>query len=170
MWKCFLRSLQIFPAAYVVTSCKTQFYLSTDFCDSLTVPRVKCPEMQIHKCFFLTCVNIRLYSTLLWLVEMKVMSFLCVRFQMFELEAHSTCAYDYLDVYDGPSLNSPLIGRYCGHVIPTEQIRTTSNTMTINFITDFSVVRAGFRAVYRTTFGELSFILFYFFYTGLVSM
>jgi cubilin len=78
---------------------------------------------------------------------------------MFDLEAHSTCAYDYLDVYDGPSLTSPLIGRYCGDVVPTDQIRSTSNTMTINFITDFSVTRAGFRAVYRTTFGKYYLIL-----------
>ncbi|XP_053408750.1 cubilin-like isoform X2 [Mercenaria mercenaria] len=77
-----------------------------------------------------------------------------LKFQMFDLEAHSTCNYDYLDIYDGPSLTSPLIGRYCGDVMPTEQIRTTSNTMTINFITDFSVTRAGFRAAYRTTYGE----------------
>lgn len=75
---------------------------------------------------------------------------------MFDLEAHSTCAFDYLDIYDGPSVTSPLIGRFCGDVIPTGQIRSTSNTMTLNFITDASVTRAGFSAVYRTTYGKFN--------------
>ncbi|XP_053384013.1 cubilin-like isoform X1 [Mercenaria mercenaria] len=77
-----------------------------------------------------------------------------LKFQMFDLQAHSTCNYDYLDIYDGPSLASPLIGRYCGDAIPSEQIRSTSNTMTINFITDSSVTRAGFRAAYNTTYDK----------------
>ncbi|XP_053373742.1 deleted in malignant brain tumors 1 protein-like isoform X2 [Mercenaria mercenaria] len=83
-----------------------------------------------------------------------------LKFQMFDLQADSTCSYDYLDIYDGPSLTSPLIGRYCGDGIPSEQIRSTSNTMTINFVTDSSVTRAGFRAAYNTTYYKPNYVCY----------
>ncbi|XP_053384014.1 deleted in malignant brain tumors 1 protein-like isoform X2 [Mercenaria mercenaria] len=89
-----------------------------------------------------------------WIITVVPNRVIQLKFQMFDLEEHSTCNYDYLDIYDGRSLASPLIGRYCGDAIPSEQIRSTSNTMTINFITDSSVTRAGFRAAYNTTYDK----------------
>jgi len=67
---------------------------------------------------------------------------------------HSNCDYDYVAIYDGPDVNSNLIGRYCGTTIPTELIRTTSNTMTVNFVTDSSVQLDGFTGAYETTYGN----------------
>ena len=74
------------------------------------------------------------------------------RFNAFELEAHRTCQFDYVDVYDGGDLSSPSIGRFCGEVIP-DVLRTTGNQMLIHFVSDWSVSRGGFTATYRTTFG-----------------
>ena len=59
-------------------------------------------------------------------------------------------------VYDGDSLNSPLIGKFCGDVIP-EVIKTRSNSMLVEFITDATVSKEGFVASYRTTFGKIYF-------------
>ena len=59
-------------------------------------------------------------------------------------------------VYDGDSLNSPLIGKFCDDVIP-EVIKTRSNSMLVEFITDATVSKEGFVASYRTTFGEIYF-------------
>lgn len=75
------------------------------------------------------------------------------RFGNLDLEAHSSCNYDYVDVFDGPNPYSPLIGRYCGNVLPTGLIASTSNTMTLNFVSDTSVAGKGFYGVYRTTYG-----------------
>ena len=76
------------------------------------------------------------------------------RFNTFDIEAHERCIYDWVAVYDGDSLNSPLIGKFCGDVIP-DVITTRSNSMLVEFITDYSVQKEGFVASYRTTFGEM---------------
>uniref|UniRef100_G1TEH0 Metalloendopeptidase n=1 Tax=Oryctolagus cuniculus TaxID=9986 RepID=G1TEH0_RABIT len=66
-------------------------------------------------------------------------------FQAFEIERHDNCAYDYLEVRDGTSENSPLIGRFCGYDKP-EDIRSTSNTLWMKFVSDATVNKAGFAA------------------------
>ncbi|KAK1175725.1 tolloid-like protein 1 isoform X1 [Acipenser oxyrinchus oxyrinchus] len=64
-------------------------------------------------------------------------------FQAFEIERHDNCAYDYLEVRDGNTENSPLIGRFCGYDKP-EDIRSTSNILWMKFISDGTVNKAGF--------------------------
>ncbi|RXM97483.1 Tolloid-like protein 1 [Acipenser ruthenus] len=66
-------------------------------------------------------------------------------FQAFEIERHDNCAYDYLEVRDGNTENSPLIGRFCGYDKP-EDIRSTSNILWMKFISDGTVNKAGFAA------------------------
>ncbi|KAG8134960.1 hypothetical protein E2320_008025, partial [Naja naja] len=56
-------------------------------------------------------------------------------FQAFEIERHDNCAYDYLEVRDGLSESSPLIGHFCGYDKP-EDIRSTSNTLWMKFVSD----------------------------------
>uniref|UniRef100_A0A8C5GVT5 Metalloendopeptidase n=1 Tax=Gouania willdenowi TaxID=441366 RepID=A0A8C5GVT5_GOUWI len=66
-------------------------------------------------------------------------------FQAFEIEKHDSCAYDYLEVRDGPLETSPLIGRFCGHDKP-EDVRSTSHTLWMKFVSDGTVNKAGFAA------------------------
>ncbi|XP_049577209.1 dorsal-ventral patterning tolloid-like protein 1 isoform X2 [Syngnathus scovelli] len=66
-------------------------------------------------------------------------------FQAFEIERHDSCAYDYLEVRDGPLETSPLIGRFCGYDKP-EDVRTTSHTLWMKFVSDGTVNKAGFAA------------------------
>lgn len=75
------------------------------------------------------------------------------RFSAFELEAHPSCGYDYVDVRDGNTLQSPLLGRFCGRVVP-DMLRSSGNSMLINFVTDPTVAHGGFRAGYWTAYGE----------------
>ncbi|XP_078582053.1 cubilin-like isoform X2 [Branchiostoma floridae x Branchiostoma japonicum] len=75
-----------------------------------------------------------------------------LKFSLFDLEAHSQCNYDYLEVRDGPSFDSPLLAKLCGGEIP-DTIRSSGNAMFVSFVTDYSVTADGFRAVYRETFG-----------------
>uniref|UniRef100_H2ZHT4 Metalloendopeptidase n=1 Tax=Ciona savignyi TaxID=51511 RepID=H2ZHT4_CIOSA len=62
-----------------------------------------------------------------------------------QVERHDTCAYDYLEVRDGPSADSELIGRFCGSDRP-DDIEATGNTLWIKFVSDASVNKAGFAA------------------------
>ncbi|XP_078284467.1 tolloid-like protein 2 [Rhinoraja longicauda] len=73
-------------------------------------------------------------------------------FMEFEIELHQECIYDYLEVYDGLSERSALLGRYCGSKKP-ETIVTTANNMFLRFISDASVQRKGFQAKHSTECG-----------------
>jgi len=91
-----------------------------------------------------------------WLIEVSSDQAVNLRFEEFDVESsvNGNCQYDYLAVYDGTTVDSSnLIGRYCGDVLP-DNVKSTSNTMTVQFKTDGSVAKGGFRAVYQETHGE----------------
>ncbi|MCJ8728547.1 hypothetical protein PDJAM_G00005700 [Pangasius djambal] len=75
-----------------------------------------------------------------------------LKFNSFHLEASSTCAFDYVAAYDGPNTLAPLLGRFCGSVLPPT-IRSSTNQMFVVFKTDASVAAEGWRATYRETLG-----------------
>ncbi|KAG6445800.1 hypothetical protein O3G_MSEX004120 [Manduca sexta] len=76
-----------------------------------------------------------------------------LRFHSFEVENHDTCSYDKVKVRDGDSMDSPLIGMFCGHKIPPD-IRSTSNTLLVIFESDSTVQKAGFSATFMKEFDE----------------
>ncbi|XP_060155630.1 tolloid-like protein 1 isoform X4 [Globicephala melas] len=80
-----------------------------------------------------------------WKIAVSEDCYVGLTFQAFEIERHDNCAYDYLEVRDGTSENSPLIGRFCGYDKP-EDIRSTSNTLWMKFVSDGTVNKAGFAA------------------------
>ncbi|XP_039236423.1 tolloid-like protein 1 [Pipra filicauda] len=73
-------------------------------------------------------------------------------FNEFEIEQHQECAYDHLEVFDGESEKSPILGRLCGSKIPDPLI-ATGNKMFLRFISDASVQRKGFQATHSTECG-----------------
>ena len=67
-------------------------------------------------------------------------------FPFFDIESGSAgtlCDFDVLRVFDGPSINSPLMGEYCNNNIPGS-ITSTRGSITIQFQSDGSVEEAGF--------------------------
>ena len=67
-----------------------------------------------------------------------------VQFLAFDIEPHSACTWDWLEIRDGASTNSPLLGsKLCGNTNP-DPIESTANTLTLVFHSDGSVVRTGF--------------------------
>ena len=70
-----------------------------------------------------------------------------IRFEAFNVESHSSCRYDYLEVRDGDSSSSSIIGsKLCGGLIPSA-IESTGSSMTLVFHTDSSARAAGFKIV-----------------------
>jgi Zn-dependent metalloprotease len=64
-----------------------------------------------------------------------------LNFQMFDFEA----GFDYLYVYDGPGITSPLIGKYDGTNLPNGgTITSTGGSVTLRQTTDQGLVRPGF--------------------------
>ncbi|CAG9136871.1 unnamed protein product [Plutella xylostella] len=76
-----------------------------------------------------------------------------LRFHSFEVENHDTCSYDKVKVRDGDSMDSPLIGMFCGYKIPPD-IRSTSNKLLVIFESDSTVQKAGFSATFMKEFDE----------------
>ncbi|XP_019644750.1 PREDICTED: tolloid-like protein 2 [Branchiostoma belcheri] len=75
-------------------------------------------------------------------------------FQAFEIERHDTCSYDYVEVRDGLDEEySDRLGRYCGYITP-DDIKSSSNTLLVKFVSDGSVNKAGFSASFFKEMNE----------------
>jgi PKD repeat protein len=68
-------------------------------------------------------------------------------FNSFDLEAETSCGYDYLKIYNGNSTSSPLIGTYCGTNSPgTITASGATGSLTFVFHSDNYVVATGWSA------------------------
>ncbi|XP_047229438.1 bone morphogenetic protein 1-like isoform X3 [Girardinichthys multiradiatus] len=76
-------------------------------------------------------------------------------FQSFEIEKHNACTYDYVEVRDGSSESSPLLGRFCGYDKP-ENLQSSSNQLWLKFASDNLVNKAGFAASFLKEMDECS--------------
>lgn len=74
------------------------------------------------------------------------------RFSMISLEDDHSCQYDYVEVRDGDSLKSPVIGRYCGDESPPP-IRSSGNSLHILFVSDGYNNYDGFFATFEEVSG-----------------
>lgn len=70
-------------------------------------------------------------------------------FSVSRLEMDDNCRFDFLAIFDGPTSDSPLIKKLCGHSTPT--FKSSSNAMTIVMSTDYANSYRGFSAQYTTT-------------------
>ncbi|XP_073985355.1 cubilin-like isoform X1 [Rhodnius prolixus] len=68
------------------------------------------------------------------------------------LESSNNCKYDSLAVYDGPSVESDLFGKWCGNVLPLPVVSTT-NILTILFISDHTFNEGEFVITYISVCG-----------------
>lgn len=67
-------------------------------------------------------------------------------FPFFDIEAGTggtICDYDVLRVFDGSSVNSPLLGEYCNNNLPST-ITSTGGSITVQFESDGGLEEAGF--------------------------
>ena len=73
-------------------------------------------------------------------------------FREFNIEAHARCAYDYLEIRDGITASSALIGNrtWCGNVLPPS-VTSSSNSLYMKFKSDISITTAGFAISYTST-------------------
>lgn len=69
-----------------------------------------------------------------------------MQFLNFSTEAN----HDYLEIQNGPSAGSPLIGQFSGSDLPAALLSTTHETL-VRFYSDHSENRPGFKLTYRGT-------------------
>ncbi|XP_063566625.1 scavenger receptor cysteine-rich domain-containing protein DMBT1 [Gorilla gorilla gorilla] len=82
-----------------------------------------------------------------WDIEVQNNYRVTVIFRDVQLEGG--CNYDYIEVFDGPYHSSPLIARVCDGA--RGSFTSSSNFMSIRFISDHSITRRGFRAEYYSS-------------------
>lgn len=72
-----------------------------------------------------------------------------ITFQALDIEKYeSNCMADYLEIYDGPSKESRLLGKFCGDQLPNRLI-TSGNSALLHFSSDDTVERSGFELAYQ---------------------
>uniref|UniRef100_A0A3Q1G6V3 CUB domain-containing protein n=1 Tax=Acanthochromis polyacanthus TaxID=80966 RepID=A0A3Q1G6V3_9TELE len=71
-----------------------------------------------------------------WLIVVAEGSSVLLTFHHFELEYHSSCAYDYIKIYNGIAEDEGnLLGTFCGDISPP-QFTSSWNVMSIIFHSD----------------------------------
>ncbi|XP_059051310.1 cubilin-like [Achroia grisella] len=71
-------------------------------------------------------------------------------FKSFNIERSLRCHYDYLKIYDGPSSDSRLVGKFCGDVNYPKFYVSSSNFLFFIFRTDRTKTLEGFRISYKS--------------------
>ncbi|KAM7538912.1 hypothetical protein Aperf_G00000048657 [Anoplocephala perfoliata] len=89
----------------------------------------------------------------IWKIVVPTGFSVALTFLSFDIEKHDNCVYDYLEIRDGISENSPVLKKLCGTPLPTP-IKSTNNMMYIKFVSDSSVEKQGFTAKFQKEFDE----------------
>ncbi|MBP7210492.1 MAG: PKD domain-containing protein, partial [Paludibacteraceae bacterium] len=85
------------------------------------------------------------YADCQWLIQPGNADIINLTFSSFSTEQN----FDYVTVYDGPDVSSPIIGQYSGNFIPPE-ITAYSGSMLVHFTSDGSVYGEGWSAYYTS--------------------
>lgn len=72
-----------------------------------------------------------------------------ITFPFFDLENSASCSFDFLQVNDGDSASSYMIGKYCGTAAPAE-LFSSHNSLYFWFRSDHSVSRRGFTVAWTS--------------------
>lgn len=78
-----------------------------------------------------------------WTISLPEHFRVAIRFNALDIEGHTKCIYDYLQIYDGPSETSSVLGRFCGKNLPGE-LKGNSSQLTIQFASDGTISKPGF--------------------------
>ena len=78
-------------------------------------------------------------------------------FTEFDVEPQANCNYDYLTIYNGNSISSPVIGSFCGDDSPgTVESTAADGSLTFKFHSDYSETYSGWAALLRCVGGPLT--------------
>ena len=80
-----------------------------------------------------------------WLIQAPQGSNISIQFAAFELET----SFDKLIIYNGSTVNAPVLGTYTGNTLPPS-IQSTGNTLTLEFRSDCATQLTGWVASYQS--------------------
>ena len=79
-------------------------------------------------------------------------SSLTLTFNVFDIEPNSTCDYDWIKIYDGPSTSSALLGKYCNTTGSPGVITTSTSSVTIEQHSDVNTELQGFEMEWQCNY------------------
>lgn len=86
-----------------------------------------------------------------WLLVATPTSAIQINFTDFHLEASTNCTNDYVEIRNGPTVEGPLLGRYCGAQQPP-LIKSSGSRMLVTFFSNRNPNRGkGFKALFIST-------------------
>jgi len=84
-----------------------------------------------------------------YLIQTPEDSRINVHINYIDIEPSDHCVYDYLEIYDGPSMNDTNLGKLCG-TGPVNDILSSTNELLVYFKSDSSITYGGFSISYST--------------------
>lgn len=82
-----------------------------------------------------------------WAIHVSNTTVVTLVFLDFQLENNEGCNFDFVALFDGPTVTHRHLGKYCGTDKPPNII-TTSNQLLVVFKSDFNIGGRGFKAYY----------------------
>lgn len=82
-----------------------------------------------------------------WAIHVSNTSVVTLVFLDFQLENNEGCNFDFVAMFDGPTVTHRHLGKYCGADKPPYTV-TTSNQLLVVFKSDFNIGGRGFKAYY----------------------
>lgn len=131
-WKYFPYHSHFF---FLFSVCERTFTSSSDYIFSPHYPGYYPPLTRCH-----------------WMVKVPAGNIIKLQFLEFQLEDHSSCYNDFIEVYSGWNKARRKIGKYCGQRFPTF-LKSSSNSMEIVFVSNDKITRSGFKLQYTSEKG-----------------
>lgn len=85
---------------------------------------------------------------IIWVLKGPAAGRIAISFKAFNLEQDSACRYDYVELRDGQSGDSPAIGKFCGNHLPATYT-SADNSLWVKFASDASENHNGFQAEWQ---------------------
>ncbi|XP_064477371.1 mannan-binding lectin serine protease 2-like [Ornithodoros turicata] len=82
------------------------------------------------------------------LITVQPGNVIVIKFQEIVLEYEKSCPFDFVEVYDGPSHESPLLGRFCSN-LQKRVLRSTGHNVLVYFRSDDLINHKGFLLEYE---------------------
>uniref|UniRef100_A0A670I673 CUB domain containing protein 2 n=1 Tax=Podarcis muralis TaxID=64176 RepID=A0A670I673_PODMU len=81
-----------------------------------------------------------------WVIQATSNSVIKLIFVDFQMENSEQCNFDYVAIFDGPTMGDTLLGHFCGHVKPPDI--SSAQELLVVFKSDFNIAGRGFKAYF----------------------
>ncbi|XP_033007957.1 CUB domain-containing protein 2 isoform X1 [Lacerta agilis] len=81
-----------------------------------------------------------------WVIQATSNSVIKLIFVDFQMENSEQCNFDYVAIFDGPTMGDTLLGHFCGHMKPPDI--SSAQKLLVVFKSDFNIAGRGFKAYF----------------------